>query len=84
VRSIRLFAALSNKRIRVDPTPDDVFETALFASAALPVRPQRPTCFARGTGGSNPSPSAAESVSPVNSAATVEEARFSRRSGQGL
>src|SRR6267378_3371161 len=32
---------------------DDAFETALFASPALPVPPERPTRFARGTGGSN-------------------------------
>jgi len=40
---------------------DDAFETALFASAALPVPPERPTRFARGTGGSNPASSSGES-----------------------
>src|ERR1700736_3176285 len=49
---------------------DDAFETALFASAALPVPPERPTRFARGTGGSNPSSSGSQSVSLVPSAAT--------------
>ena len=37
---------------------DDAFETALVASAALPIR-QRDRLFARGTGGSNPFPPAA-------------------------
>src|SRR5439155_21209568 len=40
---------------------DDAFETALFASAALPVPPERPTRFERGTGGSNPLCSSEES-----------------------
>src|SRR6266850_2402581 len=41
---------------------DDAFETALFGFPALPVPPERPTRFARGTGGSNPLRSASESV----------------------
>jgi len=40
---------------------DDAFETALFASATLSVPPERPTRFARGTGGSNPASSTSES-----------------------
>jgi len=42
---------------------DDALETALFASAAPPVPPERPTRFARGTCSSNPFPSAGESDS---------------------
>jgi hypothetical protein len=41
----------------------DALETALFASAAPPVPPERPL-VARGTGSSNPLSSANESVSP--------------------
>ena len=44
---------------------DDAFETALFASAALPVPPERPARFARGTGSSNPLCSSGESLSAV-------------------
>src|SRR6266851_823694 len=40
---------------------DDALKTSLFACAALPVSPDRPTRLARGTGSSNPLPSAAES-----------------------
>jgi hypothetical protein len=39
-------------------------------------RPEKPTRFAGGTGGSNPLPSAEESISPMNSAAADEEAAF--------
>ena len=38
------------------------FETALFASAALPFPHEKPARFARGTGGSNPVRSRGESI----------------------
>jgi hypothetical protein len=41
---------------------DDDFQTALFASTALPVPPERPPRFARGTGSSKPASSSGESI----------------------
>jgi len=56
----------------VSPKIDRAFEIALspLRHSRTPVPPERPARFARGTGGSNPLPSATESVSPVPAVAS--------------
>ena len=54
----------------------DAVETALFASAALSIPPERPPRFARGTGGSKLSSSASQSAPSVSSTAAGKKARL--------
>jgi len=60
--AIDLFGGGSRIRTLGPPPDTHAFETALFASAALPVPLELSTCFARGTAGSNPASSTGESV----------------------